>query len=275
MIKIAHMGEGEKMFKNQRHGEILDILKEQGFAGVKELSDRLYASQPTVRRDLDILEKQGYVRRSHGGAVLADGRVNTPIPFRRGRRTKEKVSICRLAATLIEEGDLVFTDASTTAFYISEFIKETDHVTVLTNGLSICAALSERNITVFSTGGRLLKESEAFAGRHAEAALEMFNADVMFFSTSAFDGCGMISDFSEEEVALRRVMRARSARAVFLCDSEKFGKTSAFVAFSLDEVDNIVTDNPLEREIAEKYGFAVIDEQDGCLLYGKAEKMES
>ncbi len=257
------------MFKNQRHGEILDILKEQGFAGVNELSQRLYASQPTVRRDLDILEKQGYVRRSHGGAVLADGRVNTPVPFRRGRRTREKVNICRLAATLIGEGDFIFADASTTAFYLSEFIKESDGVTVLTNGLSICAALSERNITVFSTGGRLLKESEAFVGKRAEAAVEYFNADIMFFSTSAFDGSGMVSDFSEEEVALRQVMRARSARVVFLCDSEKFGKRSAFVAFPLDEVDNIVTDKPLDGGIAEKYGFAVIKEQDGCLLYGK------
>lgn len=258
------------MFKNQRHGEILEILKNESFAGVKDLSERLFASQPTIRRDLDILEKQGYVRRSHGGAVLADGKVNTPVPFRRGRRTREKINICKLAATLIQSGDLVFIDASTTAYYLSEFIREADDVTVVTNGLPLCSALAENNVRTFSTGGRLLKESEAFAGKRAEAEIEYFNADIMFFSASAFDRSGMISDYSEEETALRQAMRKRSARAVFLCDSEKFEERSAFVAFSMLEIDNIVTDMALPEATVEKYGLVIKAEQEGCILYERA-----
>ena len=81
------------MFKNQRHEEILEILKKEGFAGVCDLSKRLFASQPTIRRDLDILEKQGYIRRSHGGAILANGNLNTPVPYRKGKHAKEKAQI--------------------------------------------------------------------------------------------------------------------------------------------------------------------------------------
>ena len=167
------------MIKNQRHVQILDILKEEGFAGVRELGERLFASQPTIRRDLDYLERQGYVYRSHGGVALADGKVNTPVPFRKGKMTKEKIRICALAATLIKPGDLIFADASTTVFFLSECLREED-VTVVTNGMTLCRTLSERRVRTFSTGGRLVRESEAFVGSIAERAVRGFFADLMF-----------------------------------------------------------------------------------------------
>ena len=103
------------MLKNKRHDEILDILKSEGFISVKELGERLFASQPTIRRDLDFLENEGFVRRNHGGAMLADDTVNIPISYRRGKRLCEKMQIARLAATLIENDQLLFVDGSTTA----------------------------------------------------------------------------------------------------------------------------------------------------------------
>ena len=134
------------MIKNQRHHELLEILKKQGFAEVRELGEKLYASQPTIRRDLDMLEKQGYVRRSHGGAMLADDSINTPVSFRRSKKTREKTQICRLAATLIKSGSLIFVDASTTAAHLSQVLKEADNVTVVTNGYPICRALTPRSL---------------------------------------------------------------------------------------------------------------------------------
>ena len=78
------------MVKNKRQAEILEILKQEGFAGVRDLGERLYASQPTVRRDLVFLEKEGLVCRSHGGAVPATDSANTPISYRKGKRMREK-----------------------------------------------------------------------------------------------------------------------------------------------------------------------------------------
>ena len=255
------------MFKNQRHAQLLDILKEQGFAEVRELSLRLFASQPTIRRDLDFLEKQGFVHRSHGGAILANGSVNTPISFRRGTRTQEKLRICRLAATLLSADSLIFTDGSTTVSYLAEQIKEGDGITVVTNGYSICRTLAENSVRTFSTGGRLLRDSLAFVGQRAEETVRQFNADLFFFSCAALSEDGMISDYSEEETSLRQAMRQKSKRAVFLCDSAKIGKQTAFFAFSLSEIDYLVTDAPLPPALLERIPMTLFSEQDHAYLY--------
>ena len=257
------------MLKNQRHNEIIEILKKEGFAEVRSLGDRLYASQPTIRRDLDLLEKQGYIRRSHGGAMLADDKINTPVSFRRGTKAREKAQICRLAASLIKSGSLIFADASTTASHLADVLNERDNVTVVTNGYPICRALSENNVQVFSTGGRLLKNSMAFVGSQAEEAVRRYNADWLFFSSSSLDNDGMISDYSEEETALRIAMRTGAQRSVFLCDSTKIGKASAFRAFSLSEVDCIVTDTPLPESMLNTHGFVLQKNEGGAFLYGK------
>ena len=101
-------------FKSERHGQILHILEEQSFASVAYLSEVLYASMPTVRRDLSYLESEGYVRRSHGGVMLANSAVNVPIAFRSGKQMQEKQRMCRAARTLVSHNHVIFTDASST-----------------------------------------------------------------------------------------------------------------------------------------------------------------
>lgn len=255
------------MLKNKRHTEIIEILTRQGFAGVSELGEKLFASQPTIRRDLAYLEKQGYVVRNHGGAVLANGKVNTPIPFRRGTKTKEKKNICRLAATLIKPEKLIFIDASTTAFFLSEHIDKNDGVTVVTNGLPLCTVLGEAGVRTYSTGGRVFHESEALIGSVAERTVAEYNADIMFFSASSFDLDGLISDYCEEENDLRRVMRAHSKTAVFMCDTGKFGTRSAFSFFYLNEIDYLVTDRELDAELAKSLSLTKEAEDAGAVMY--------
>ena len=257
------------MLKNERHFQILEILKNESFAEVRDLGERLYASQPTIRRDLDYLEKQGYIRRSHGGAMLADDRINTPVSFRKGKKAREKARICKLAATLISPGSLIFADASTTAAHLADELHERDNVTVVTNGYFLCGALTENNIRVFSTGGRLLKSSMAFVGNQAEETVRRFNADWLFFSSSSLDENGTISDYSEEETALRVTMRSRAKSSVFLCDSTKFGKSSAFRVFSLSDTDYVITDAPLSQKLIDAYSLSLLRELDGACMYGK------
>lgn len=257
------------MLKNKRHFEILEILKRESFAEVRTLGERLYASQPTIRRDLDFLEKQGYVKRSHGGAMLADDKINTPVSFRKSTKAREKAQICKVAAGLIGSGSLIFTDASTTASHLADYLQKKDNVTVVSNGYPICRALAENDIKVFSTGGRLLKESMAFVGTQAEDAVRKFNAEWLFFSSSSIDENGIISDYSEEETALRVAMHKGARRSVFLFDSSKFGKSSAFRAFSLSDIDYIVTDASLPSALTERYGFEIVASESGAFMYKK------
>lgn len=257
------------MYKNQRHNEILHILKEEGFSSVKDLAERLYASLPTIRRDLDFLQREGLVCRSHGGAIPADERRKAPVSFRSGTRSRQKANICRLAAELITSGGLIFTDASTTVMHLAEVIKEGEDLTVVTNGYPLCRTLSVRGIRVTSTGGRLLKDSMAFVGNLAEEAAARFNADYFFFSSSSLDEDGTISDYSEEETALRRIMMKHSRYTVFLCDSEKFDSRSAYRIARLEEISYVVTDRPLPDRILRENGLTLKKQTDGALLYSK------
>lgn len=263
------------MLKNQRHYEILEILKKESFAEVRTLSQRLYASHPTIRRDLDYLEKQGYVKRSHGGAILADDKINTPISFRKGTKAREKAQICKLASTLIKPGSLIFTDASTTASHLADYIQPKDNITVVSNGYNICRSLAENDIRIFSTGGKLMKSSMAFVGKQAEESVKSFNADYLFFSSSSIDENGAISDYSEEERSLRVAMYERSAKSVFLCDSSKFDKTSAFREFTLSDIDYIITDAFIKEDILNKYKLILTVSHDGVCMYEHNKKCDA
>ena len=174
-----------KSFKNQRHAEILEILEKERFASVQSLASRLYASLPTIRRDLDALEKQGMIRRSHGGAVAADGRAGLPVSFRTGRRSAEKLRLCRAAATLVRPDSLIFTDASSTTQHLASTLSESDHITVVTGGYPACQQFSDKGFRVYATGGRLLADTQAFVGEAACEAVGRYRADVMFFSSSS------------------------------------------------------------------------------------------
>ena len=253
------------MLKNQRHEEIMELLKAEKFVSVSDLSRRLYASQPTIRRDLGYLERQGLIRRSHGGAIPADDKGNIPVSFRSGTHMAEKLRICRTAASLVSPGALIFTDASTTALHIADCLRGRDGITAVTNSLLACKRFLDNGVRVFSTGGRLLRDSLAFVGETARTNAGRYNADVMFFSASSLGEDGMISDYSDEETELRLSMAEHTRCRVFLCDSAKFGSHSAFNLFPLTDVDFAVTGAPLPPEILEHSGMRLRSADEACL----------
>ncbi len=254
------------MFKNQRQNEILEMLAKEKFISVNTLAERLYTSLPTVRRDLTALENAGLVKRSHGGVMLYEGRESTPVSFRQGKQTGEKLKMARLAVRLIQDGDLIFIDSSSSVLHIADFINGLKDITVVTNGLIAAKKLADAGAEVFSTGGRLLAESSALVGQLAECALSEFNADVMFFSAAALSMTGEISDWSEDERNMRRAMAKTATTKVFICDSSKLDKKCSYRFGSLGDVDYIVTDKPLPDEFTQKVTL-ISGADDDAYLY--------
>lgn len=254
------------MFKSERHEKIVNILKEKTFASVPYIAEQLFVSLPTVRRDLTFLEEQGYVKRSHGGAILADRRTDIPLPFRSGTKSREKQRICRAASKLIKDGNVIFTDASSTVLHIAELLSEREDITLVTNGLGFAERLSQSKVRLYATGGRVLSSSHAFVGQRACDFLGDFNADIMFFSSSSLSPDGTVSDYSEEETLLRRQMMNRSRIHVFMCDSTKFGRTSAFRLCSIKDVDYVISDFPLPENILKEFCLEASDE-NGIFVY--------
>lgn len=229
--------------KSERQENILEILKEKRFATVEYLAKTLFSSAPTIRRDLNEMEEKGFVKRSHGGAMIADSE-NSPIPidFRNRKNIYEKIGICKKAAQLIKENSVIFIDGSTTTLHLADCVPGDKNITVVTNSLLICARLCERNIITHCTGGVLVPSSKAFVGQRAENVIRDFCFDTCFFSASALNDQGKITDYSDMETSLRKVMLENSKTKVFMCDHSKFNKTSSYNVTDLDNIDYLITD---------------------------------
>ena len=226
-----------------RQQEILDILKRQRSVSVTQLSKELFASEPTVRRDLAYLEKQGYLKRVYGGAVLG-GAPDREIPY--NVRTEEqedaKAIIARKASAFLHKGDVVFLDGSSTAARMVDPISEVEDVLVVTSGAKTAIALAERDVRVISTGGQMITHSFSYVGSHAEACVRSIRADVVFFSCRGLSDEGEMTDISIEEINLRRAMLERARTRVLLCDSSKFGKQYMYSLGYRDTLDAVISE---------------------------------
>ncbi len=225
----------------ERHQKILDILSGRQFASVSFLSNELFVSKPTIRRDLTYLQEKNLINRSYGGAMAKSYRNEVPIEFRNGIKIKEKTALSKAAVKLIEHDDIVFIDSSTTTLPIVSFLKERKDITVITNGLQVLNALRNTNVRVYCVGGSMIQNSYAFVGKISERILEQFSIDIMFFSSYSVSEAGIISDYSEVETDTRRAALRQSRKKVFLCDNEKIGRNSAFIVTTTDKIDYFIT----------------------------------
>ena len=235
------------MLKEERFQKLLSILDENEFITVKNLSEKLEVSMPTVRRDLAELAARNQILRSHGGAMRMDVKNNTapPIDFRRSINAREKAAIARAAAAFLRSDSVIFIDASTTAAYLTEHLEGIRGLIVITNSLMTAVHLKNRGVRTYCLGGEVLPDSLAVGGRMAVEAVGDFNIDVMFFSSYGVNAQGVIVDSSEAENELRRHVLRQAASSVFLCDRSKFGKSAAFHLAPLGEVDYLISDGPV------------------------------
>ena len=236
----------------ERKREILRLAEENGYVKVEYLARRLHISESSIRRDLLSLEANGDVRRTYGGAEPTRGGARLiPYDLRAHQNEGQKRTVASLAASLVSDGDVVFLDGSTTAFYLVDHLSKLHGVTVVTNGLSAALALSGTQVRLLSTGGRPNPDNpSALVGPYAERLISEMHADVVFFSAQSLSLDGEITDCFEEEIALRRLMCRRASRRVFLCDGSKLGKTSPFSLCEVGDVDTVVCDLPAPDGIA-------------------------
>ena len=237
--------------KTTQEKRVLDILETQQYASVDELSTVLGVSTSTIRRTLEILQQKGLVTRTHGGVKInSDNNFSPSFTFRIHQNSFEKKKIALTAIKLIKNGDIVFLDGSTSAFYIAEYLKEFENIRVITNGIDTLSLLSKNKILAYSTGGQVSTENPSvLVGRYAEDMICNFHADIAFFSAQAMDNNGEIYDCYEEEIFLRRAMIKNAKTKVFLCDNTKFGKISPYHLCSLKDIDYIASNQALPDTI--------------------------
>ncbi len=229
------------MLKKERHQKILDIIKEKKFVTVNALSKTLFVSLPTIRRDLSELHNQGMIIRNHGGAmILSEGTYQIPLDFRNNYNTQKKLDMCRKAAKLISNGDVVFVDASTSTMHIADFITA-NNITVVTNGMPIAILLAKKNIKTIFVGGEVLPVSLGCGGELSKHIVSAFNYNLAFFSSYGINSNGMIVDTSLVETNLRKEVFKNCQKKVFLYTKDKERLTAPYNLISINDVDTIIS----------------------------------
>ncbi len=231
----------------ERQQVILKLLSEDESITVKELADKLFVSEPTVRRDFSELERRGLITKLYGGArIRREGAApDSEIPFllREKERLPAKVVMGKKAASLVRDGMVLMLDGSTSAYNIVPFLEGFKDLIVVTSGAKTAVALAELNINTYSTGGRMIIHSFSYVGEQAEEFVRHINADLLFFSCRSLSDDGKMTDVSVEEVNLRRAMFASAKKKYLMCDSSKLGKTCFYNLGTLDEIDGVISDS--------------------------------
>ncbi len=245
------------MSQLERQQKILHTLKQlrpNESLSVKELASMLFASESSVRRDVISLEKRGLVTHIYGGVMLPHYRNTvTPASVREGEHSSAKEQIAASAATLVKDGDTILMDASSTTRRILQYLSDKRNLRIVTNNGRIFNEYEETDARLYCTGGAYNTKNHDFIGPDAEAYVQRIHADILFFSSEGLSHTGEITDVSEEETSIRRVMLSRAKRKVFLCDASKIGIDKFTTLCKLDEIDDVICDRPeLIEEIRQR-----------------------
>lgn len=222
-----------------------------GVCSIADLADAVGASLATVRRDLQVLEQQGVVSRTHGSARIAHGaETEAAFAVREQQNLAAKRAIAQAAYDLLEPNSAVFLDAGTTVLQLVRLLRINPvPLTVFTNGLVVAQELmSVSKLKISMIGGQVRVENASLVGPAAEAALNALWFDQLFLGVSAISEDGHISSPDAAEASLNALMRKRAARTVLLADATKFGRRATYGVMPLDASLHLLTDESLPAE---------------------------
>jgi len=237
------------MLAIERRNEILEKLQTDRRVVVSELSQIYEVSEETIRRDLDKLVNDGYAIKSYGGAVINEN-MNIDLPFniRKNRNVIGKQRIAELVAKIVQDGDSIMLDASSTAVYIAKGLKDKKNLTLITNSMEIVIELLDMSDwRVLSTGGVSREGSFALVGTQTNRMLQSYHADKAIISCKGLDMAGGLTD-SELLADNKRTMLENAKERILAIDSSKFGATAFMTVGRLKDITMIVTDEKPEMK---------------------------
>ena len=225
-----------------RENQYISLLAQKPHS-IKELAEKLFISEPTVRRDIIVLKEKGLVTSQKGIVALKTNSPDQRIPLfiRHLEQNEKKQSIARKALRHIKDGDVIMLDASTTAFHLLAHLTEFKNILVITNGAKTALEAASMGIRTICTGGELMNDSFCYVGTDAESVLRNYNADVAFFSCRGISNDGIASDNSILENSMRKIMIKNSEKSYLLCDSSKLGKTYLNTLCNVKELNGVIS----------------------------------
>jgi DeoR/GlpR family transcriptional regulator of sugar metabolism len=235
----------------ERRHSLLELLRKQPGLRVPELAEALGVSEGTVRNDLNALDQQGRLTRVHGGAVLNEPALfqSNSFLFRFQKNAAAKQAIARQAAALVNNGDSLMLDASSTCYYFARALSEHKRLRVITNGFEVARELAQNSSnTVILIGGVVSYESSSVTGLLSEQIISELHIQKAFFSCSGFSLERGMTEVHLGEAQIKQKAIKSSQQVIALIDSSKFGKDDLTSFARPEQITCLITDAGLPPE---------------------------
>ena len=255
------------MLAIERKNEILDKLRAEQRVLVSDLAEYYNVTEETIRRDLDKLEKEGYATKTYGGAILGNStKTDLSYTIRNKTNVDAKNQIAALASRLIEDGDHLMLDDSSTSLYLAKKLKEKKNLTVITNSVELVVELNGIDgWTIILTGGRLKPDSLALVGDQTQQMLRRYHVDTAVMSCKGIDLEAGVTDSSEFHAQTKQSMLRCAKKKILILDSSKIDKVSFIDIAPLDAFDIVVTNTAPSKPWLDFFA----DHNVECLYPGK------
>lgn len=249
------------MMKDERRSRIIDTLKQNRMIKVSDLMQEYDVSIETVRRDLEYLEKQGYLKRVYGGAVVHGLHGEEPsYENREVVNYEEKYAIGRKTAELINDGDTVFIEVGTTSREVATHLRSKRNLTVITNSLAVAQILLQnKSCRVIMLGGEFRHGEMATSGHMAANDLRQFYANKAIIGVGGISLASGVTDYNLPESGIRRIMMERSDTVIAVADYSKFGVTAMNHICPIKALDILVVDWSVHQKTIMEYQNAGIE----------------
>lgn len=244
------------MFTEERLQQILNMLNETGRVKVKELSERFNVSEGMIRKDLQKLEKNHSIQRTYGGAILNREIVQiTSISTRMNLHSDSKKIIAEKAFDIIEDGDIIFLDASSINFLLAKLLANSSKPITLITNMPMIPALFTNNesVTLACLGGSYDKKSGSLFGSEVIKSINRYNFNKGFIGSSGVNvSTGSICTVTLEDGNVKEAVIANSKQAFLLVEKEKFHVDGTYKFACLSDIHGLVSNSDLNEDIKEK-----------------------
>ena len=251
------------LYLEERRQEILKRVSRDGRASVAELSQELGVSEVTIRVDLQALADRKLIIRTHGGAIPTGGAMyELALAMRRERQVQEKSRIGQAAAAMVNDGDAIFLDSSSTALTIVPHLGQHRRLTVVTNSLVVAQEIRDVAwIKVVMPGGTLQPETASLIGTDGFEVLQKFNIQKGFFGAHGINLPEGLTDVSADEADVKRVLVAMCRQNIAVLDATKWGRVGLASFANLTEIHTVITDTDAPADLraqVEAQGIEVV-----------------
>ena len=225
---------------NKRQKRILQEVNGEGAIKVSELSKKLFFSEMTIRRDLAFMEKEGLLKRVHGGAIANASDYQYPVNYRENINKDQKKVLADHATKYLRDNQVIFFNSSSTLAFLVPYLSKYKNLLILTNSVYLLSHFEKLHIPCVLTGGRYNEIEKCLVGRQAEDYLKAVNPDIAFLSCEALSSDGRVTESDENLAEIAKIAVQKSKISIFLMDASKVGVTCTYDVCRTEQVTDVI-----------------------------------